>query len=72
MPWGAKWGGEYRAIIIVDGDTVSSTVMDEHGLDYRVAVTVRENSVVDFLIAPNPSFGVVTFTATIQRRMVDR
>ena len=68
MPWGANWGGECQAIIVVDGKTVLSTVMDEHGLDYMIAVKVRENSVIDFLIAPNPNIGVVAFTATIHKR----
>lgn len=68
MPWGANWDGECQGLIVVDGKTVFSTVIDEHGVDYTVAVKVRENSVVDFLIAPNPSIGVVTFTAEIQKR----
>lgn len=68
MPWGANWRGECQAIIIVDGEVVFSTVMDELGLDYSVAVKVKEKSVVDFMIAPNPSIGVVTFTATIRDR----
>ncbi|MEZ6094942.1 MAG: hypothetical protein R3C03_12050 [Pirellulaceae bacterium] len=68
MPWGANWGGECLAIIVVDGKTVFSSVMDNKGLDYTVAVKVQEKSVVDFLIAPNPSIGVVTFTATIRER----
>jgi len=57
-----------QAIIIVDGETVFSAVMDEHRLDYAVAVKIHTKSVVDFLIAPNPSIGVVTFTATIGKR----
>ena len=69
MPWGAKWGGECQAMIIVDGQVVFSTVMDELGLNYSVAVKVQEKSVVDFLIAPNSSIGVVTFTATIRNRV---
>ncbi len=68
MPWGANWSGECRATIIVDGKVIFSTVMDEHGLDYSVAIKVREKSIVDFLIAPNPSIGVVTFTAAIRKR----
>lgn len=68
MPWGKNWMGECKAIIIVDGEIVFSTVMDEQGLDYSVAVKVKEKSMVDFLIAPNPSIGVVTFTATISKR----
>jgi hypothetical protein len=42
--------------------------MDELGLDYSVAVKVEEKSIVDFMIAPNPSIGVVEFTATIRKR----
>ena len=68
MPWGANWSGECQATIIVDGEVIFSTVMDEQGLDYSVAIKVREKSMVDFLIAPNPSIGVVTFTATISKR----
>lgn len=68
MPWGTNWRGECQAIIIVDGETVLSTVMDEQGVEYEVAVKLHKDSVVDFLIAPHPSIGVVTFTATIQKR----
>jgi hypothetical protein len=68
MPWGANWSGECKAMIIVDGEIVFSTVMDELGLDYSVAVKVEEKSIVDFMIAPNPSIGVVEFTATIRKR----
>jgi hypothetical protein len=68
MPWGANWDGECQATIFVDGEVIFSTVMDEHGLDYSVAIKVREKSMVDFLIAPNPSIGVVTFTAAIRKR----
>ncbi len=71
MPWGANWGGACQAIIMVDGETVLSTIMDEHGSDYSVAVDLHERSVVDFLIAPAPSIGVVTFTATIRERKED-
>ena len=55
-------------MIIVDGKIVFSTVVDDQGLDYSEAVKVQEKSVIDFLIAPNPSIGVVTFTATIRKR----
>lgn len=72
MPWGANWDGECRAIIIIDGETIFSTVMDEHGLDYAVVAKIREKSVVDFLIAPDPNIGVVTFTAAIRKRPADR
>lgn len=72
MPWGANWGGECRAIIVIDGETVFSTVMDDHGIDFAVAAKIREKSVVDFMIAPDPSIGVVDFTATIRKRPADR
>ena len=68
MPWGGNWKGECQGIIVVDGKTVLSTVMDEHGHDYAIVCKVQEKSVIDFLIAPNPSIGVVAFTATIQQR----
>jgi hypothetical protein len=68
MPWGKNWGGQCQAIIVVDGKTVFSSVMDEQGLDYTVAVKVREKSVVDFMIAPGPSIGVMKFTASIRTR----
>jgi len=70
MPWGKNWGGECQAIIVVDGKTVFSSVMDEQGLDYAVAVKVHENSVVDFLIAPAPSVGVMKFTAVVTTRPI--
>ncbi|HAN96681.1 MAG TPA: hypothetical protein DCQ98_04265 [Planctomycetaceae bacterium] len=71
MPWGANWGGECRGLIMVDGEVVLSTVLDEQEQDYDVVVRIREGSVVDFLIAPSPSIGVVKFTATIRPRSTD-
>lgn len=68
MPWGANWRGECQAIIVVDGKIVLSTVMDNHGLDYAVAAKIDKGSVVDLLIGPNASIGVVTFTAEIRER----
>lgn len=68
MPWGANWRGECQAMIVVDGKIVLSTVMDNHGLDYAVAAKIDKESVVDFLIGPNASVGVVTFTAEIRER----
>jgi hypothetical protein len=68
MPWGRNWGGECQATIVVDGVTVLSTVTDDQGIDYAVAVRIKEKSTIDFLIAPNPSVGVVTFTAAIHKR----
>lgn len=68
MPWGANWGGACQGIIVVDGKTVLSTVLDDQGIDYQVAIRVEKDSVIDFLIAPGPSMGVVEFTATIQKR----
>ncbi len=71
MPWGANWGGECRGLIMVDGEVVLSTVLDEQEQDYEVVVRIREGSVVDLLIAPNSSIGVVKFTATLRRRSTD-
>jgi hypothetical protein len=66
MPWGKNWGGGCRALIVVDGETVFSSPMDDKGQNYSVDVSVREGSVVDFLIGPGPSIGVTRFTATVQ------
>lgn len=66
MPWGENWGGSCRALIVVDGTTVFSGVMDDHGTNYSVAATVHIGSLVDFLIGPGPSVGVTKFTATIR------
>lgn len=66
MPWGANWGGGCRALIVVDGETVFSAVMDERGADYSIDAKVHIGSLVDFLIGPDPSMGVTEFTATIR------
>ncbi|MFN7731478.1 MAG: hypothetical protein ACK5OB_06225 [Pirellula sp.] len=68
MPWGANWGGACQGLIVVDGKTVLSTVLDDQGIDYQVAIRVEKDSVIDFLVAPGPSVGVVEFTATIRKR----
>lgn len=68
MPWGANWKGQCQAMVVVDGKIVLSTVVDNHGLDYAVAAKIDKGSVVDFLIGPNASVGVVTFTSEIRER----
>ncbi len=68
MPWGKNWGGSCRAIITVDGIEAFNSIMDERSRDYAIDVELRRGSKVDFLIGPNPSFGVVQFTAKIVSR----
>jgi hypothetical protein len=69
MPWGKNWSGHCRARIIVDGKKVYSAIMDEDGQDYSVTVHLKQGSLVDFLIGPEPSIVVVQFTAKIEGRM---
>lgn len=69
MPWGKNWGGHCRARIIVDGKEVYSAIMDEDGQDYSVKVSLKQGSLVDFLIGPEPSIGVMQFTAKIESRV---
>ena len=66
MPWGKNWGGNCRAIITVDGQDVFTSTMNEKGLDYAVKVELQQGTKIDFLIGPNPSIGVVQFTAKIE------
>jgi hypothetical protein len=66
MPWGEHWGGGCRALIVVDGETIFSTAMDNRGTDYSIDATVHIGSLVDFLIGPDRSVGVTTFTAIIR------
>ena len=65
MPWGKNWGGNCHAQIVVDGETVFSSPIDNDGRDYSVTVEVRKRSNVDFLIGPGPSVGVTQFTAKL-------
>jgi hypothetical protein len=66
MPWGENWSGGCRARIVVDGIEVDSVAIDNQGTDYKVNASVRKGSTVDFLIGPDPSFGVSSFTAVIR------
>lgn len=68
MPWGKNWTGHCRARIVVDGKEVFSEIMDEDGRDYSVKVDLKQGSLVDFLIGPEPSIGVMQFTARIETR----
>jgi hypothetical protein len=66
MPWGEKWGGGVQALIVVDGTTLFHTDIDDGGTDYSIDATIQIGSRVDFLIGPNPSVGVIDFTATLR------
>jgi hypothetical protein len=66
MPWGENWAGGVRTIIRVDGDELFSADVENGGSDYSVEATVRIGSLVDFLIGPNPSVGVIEFTGTVR------
>lgn len=72
MPWGENWTGGVRTLIRVDGDEVFSADVDDGGSDYSVEATVRVGSLVDFLIGPNPSVGVIELTGTIRTAEVLR
>ena len=67
-----NWGGGIQTRIVVDGKTVWSATIDNHGTAYSVDATVRDGSLVDFLIGPGPAdayaVGVTEFTATIRRK----
>jgi hypothetical protein len=66
MPWGENWAGGVRTLIQVDGDTLFRADIEDGGSDYSVEATLRVGSLVDFLIGPNPSVGVIEFTGTIR------
>ncbi|MDX2039265.1 MAG: hypothetical protein SFX72_21640 [Isosphaeraceae bacterium] len=68
MPWGENWQGICRALIVVDGAELFSASMDNLGKNYSIDAEVSVGSIVDFLIGPGPSVGVVEFTATIRTR----
>lgn len=66
MPWGESWSGNCKAMVVVDGKTVYTGVIDNQGTDYSIETDVQIDSMVDFLIGPDPAIGVTTFTATIR------
>lgn len=66
MPWGANWSGDVAVRIVVDGVTVFSSSIDDGGSAYAVDATVQPGSLVDFLIGPGASVGVMEFTGTIR------
>ena len=66
MPWGENWSGGVQMLIVVDGKTLFRTDINDGGADYSIDATVRAGSLVDFLIGPNPSIGVMEFTATLR------
>jgi hypothetical protein len=53
-------------MIVVDGKTVYTGTMDNQGTDYSIETDVQIDSMVDFLIGPDPAIGVTTFTASIR------
>lgn len=65
MPWGANWSGGVLTVIVVDGKELFRADVGERGSDYSIDAMVQVGSNVDFLIGPNPSIGVIRFTATI-------
>jgi hypothetical protein len=70
MPWGEKWSGGCQAQIVVDGTTLFRAALENQRTDYSIDATVKVGSLVDFLIGPNPSVGVIEFTATIYPQSV--
>lgn len=65
MPWGENWGGGFQAQIVVDGKTLFRAAIENQRTDYSIDATVKVGSLVDFLIGPDPSVGVIDFTATV-------
>lgn len=66
MPWGKNWSGGVKVLIVVDGKTLYSADIEDGGGEYSIQTQVELGSRVDFLIGPNPSIGVIDFTATLQ------
>jgi hypothetical protein len=66
MPWGENWGGGVLALIVVDGKELFRADIEDRGTDYSIDAMVQVGSRVEFLIGPNPSVGVMKFTATIR------
>lgn len=66
MPWGENWSGGVQGLIVVDGKEVFHTDIGNRETDYSFEATLKVGSVVDFLLGPNPSIGVIKFTATVR------
>lgn len=66
MPWGKKWGGGVQTQIVVDGTTLFRAAIENQREDYSIDANLKVGSLVDFLIGPNPSVGVIEFTATVR------
>ena len=66
MPWGEKWSGGVQTLIVVDGTTLFRADIENQRTDYSLDATVKVGSLVDFLIGPNPSVGVIELTATVR------
>jgi hypothetical protein len=68
MPWGENWTGGVQALLVVDGKPLFRADLGNNETAYAIEATVRVGSRVDFLLRPNPSIGVMKFTATIEER----
>lgn len=66
MPWGGKWGGGCQALIVVDGTMLFRAAAGNQQIDYSIDAHLKVGSLVDFLIGPDLSVGVIEFTGTIQ------
>lgn len=66
MPWGENWGGGVWTLILVDGKELFAAAVEDGGSEYSIDATLRVGSLVDFLIGPNPSVGVIDFTGIIR------
>lgn len=66
MPWGANWSGGVLALVVVDNEELFRAEIGIRDSSYAITAKVERGSSVDFLIGPNPSVGVIEFTATIR------
>ena len=66
MPWGENWSGGVQTLIVVDGAALFHTAVENQRTNYSFEAKVKAGSLVDFLIGPNPSVGVIEFTATVR------
>ncbi len=66
MPWGEKWGGGCQVLIVVDGATLFRAAAGNQRTDYSIKADLKVGSLVDFLIGPDPSVGVIEFTGIVR------
>jgi hypothetical protein len=72
MPWGENWSGGVEVRIVVDGETLYRADIGDERTDYALDTALEVGSIVDFLMGPGPSVGVVDFTATIGGSVVPK